>query len=116
MVALADFALPVTFDRIHLLQEGDQRTWRPLADCPLGPVDLVGRGGFELELTASHLLDPEAARFLSDAGAAGDLGGSPYVVARHRWSVVGVAGAVGQVVAEEHRAHGVAEHLARRRA
>jgi len=117
LVALADFTVPVTLDRVHLLQEGDQRTWRPLADCPLGPPDVVGRGGFELELTTSHLLDPEAASFLSDAdaNAAGDIGGSPYVVARHRWSVVGVAGAAGQMVAEEHRAHGVAEHLARRR-
>jgi len=114
VTALADFAIPVTFERVHLLEEGEQRTWRPLADCPLGPPDLVGRGGFELELTTTDLLDPEAAAFLADAGDE-DLGGPPYVVARHRWAVVGAAGAAGIVVADEHRDHGVADHLARRR-
>ena len=116
LLALADFTLPVAFDRVHLLQEGDQRTWRPLADCPLGPPDLVGRGGFELELTPSDLLDPEAAAFLAATAPGRDLGGPPYVVARHRWTVVGVAGASGTVVASEHRDHGIADHLARRRA
>lgn len=114
LLALADFTLPVTFDRVHLLQEGEQRTWRPLADCPLGPADVVGRGGFELELTTSHLLDPEAKGFVAGFETA-DLGGSPFVVARHRWQVVGVAGATGTAVAVEHRNHGVADHLVRRR-
>jgi len=116
LVALADFTAPVTLERVHLLEEGEQRTWRPLADCPLGPPDLVGRGGFELELTTSDLLDPEAAAFLAGVGTdPSDLGGPPYVVARHRWEVVGVAGAEATVVAGEHRDHGVADHLARRR-
>lgn len=115
LVALADFTVPVTFERIHLLEEGEQRTWRPLADCPLGPPDLVGRGGFELELTTTDLLDPEAAGFLAATAPGNDLGGPPYVVARHRWEVVGVAGAVDAVVAAEHRDHGVADHLDRRR-
>lgn len=116
LVALADFAAPVSFDRVHLLEQGDERVWRPLADCPLGPPDLVGRGGFELELTTTDLLDPEAADFVAEAtdDEDDDLGGPPYVVARHRWLVVGVAGASATVVADEHRDHGVAEHLARR--
>ncbi len=116
LVALADFTLPVTMDRAHLLQEGEQRIWHPLADCPLGPPDVVGRGGFELELTTSELLDPEAAAFFTEvADRRADLGSPPYVVARHRWEVVGVAGALSTVVAADHRNHGVADHLARRR-
>ncbi len=119
LVALADFSAPVSFDHVHLLEEGAERTWRPLADCPLGPPDLVGRGGFELELSTSDLLDPEAATFLDEVApddeADNRLGGPPYVVARHRWLVVGVAGAGATMVAEEHRDHGVADHLARRR-
>jgi len=115
VVALSDFAVPATLERVHLLEEGEHRTWRPLADCPLGPPDLVGRGGFELELTTSELLDPEAAEFLTATAYGEDLGGPPFTVARHRWTVVGVAGAVDTLVADEHRDHGVADHLDRRR-
>ena len=113
LVALADYSVTVAFDRVHLLEEGEERVWRPLADCPLGPPDVVGRGGFEVELTRSELLDPEAAAFLAAQGA--EAGEPPYVVARHRWTVVGVADAGGGVVAAEHQAHGVADLLARRR-
>jgi len=113
MVALADYAAPASFDRVHLLEEGDNRRWRPLADCPLGPADLVGRGGFEIELTTSELLDPEAAAFVAAYGEA--AGEPPYVVARHRWAVVGVASADRSLVAAEHKAHGVADLLHRRR-
>ena len=112
LVALADFEAPVTFDRVHLLEEGAERVWSPLADCPLGPPDLVGRGGFELELTTSEVLDPEAAAFVAAAGA--DAGGPPYIVARHRWAVVGVATAERTLVAPEHVGHGVGDHLDRR--
>jgi len=114
LVALADYTAPARFDRVHLLEEGEHRIWRPLADCRLGPLDLVGRGGFEVEFTASHLLDPEAADFVAASGAATGVGGPPYVVARHRWSVVGVAGAERILVAPEHGAHGIGDLLARR--
>ncbi len=118
LTALASYVAGATFDRIHLLEQGEQRTWTPLADCPLGPADLVGRGGFEVELTTSDLLDPEAADFLSHHGADPDAepGGAPYVVARHRWSVVGVATSTRSVVAPDHDAHGIADLLDRRMA
>jgi 2'-5' RNA ligase len=112
LVALADYSVTVAFDRVHLLEEGEERVWRPLVDCPLGPPDLVGRGGFEVELTTSDLLDPEAASFLADHGA--DIGRPPYVVARHRWEIVGVAHAQASVVASGHETHGVADLLDRR--
>ena len=113
LAALADFTVDVTFDRIHLLEEAADRTWAPIADCPLGPIDLVGRGGFEVELTTTDILDPEASEFLATQGA--DPGDPPYVVARHRWEVVGVTSSDGPVVAKEHELHGIADLLESRR-
>ncbi len=114
LAALVDFTLDVDFDRIHLLEEATDRTWAAIADCPLGPADLVGRGGFEVELTTTEILDPEASQFLVTQGA--DPGDPPYVVARHRWNVVGATSEDGPVVAEEHEAHGIADLLQSRRA
>lgn len=61
--ALADFRAEVTFDRVHLLIEarhGDaHRRWSPIADVPFAPPIVVGRGGVELELLVSELVDPE---------------------------------------------------------
>ncbi len=34
VTALADFVVDVTFDRVHLLEEGRGRVWRPIADAP----------------------------------------------------------------------------------
>ncbi len=113
LAALTDFTLDVTFDRVHLLAEAADRTWAAIADCPLGPADLVGRGGFEVELTTTEILDPEAAEFLAKHGA--DPGTPPYVVARHRWNVVGTTSRDGPVVAKEHKPHGIADLLERRR-
>lgn len=113
ITALADYTVNATFERIHLLEERPDRTWIPIADCVLGPADVVGRGGFEVELTTTDLLDPEASRFVEATGHA--PGAAPFVVARHRWAVVGVADAQHIRVAPEHDAHGIADLLARRR-
>lgn len=113
LVALADYTAPATFERVHLLEESPGHTWNVLADCPLGPADVVGRGGFEVELTTSETLDPEAAGFLAAYEA--EPGRPPYVVARHRWKVAGVADAEQTTVAPEHEAHGIADLLASRR-
>lgn len=63
-LALADYSATVTFDRVHLLIEarhGDaHRRWSPVADVPFAPPIVVGRGGVELELLVSELVDPEA--------------------------------------------------------
>ena len=60
--ALADFRLEFTVTAVHLLQEGPERRWRPIADVSLGRPAVVGRGGLELELTRSEQSEPGAAR------------------------------------------------------
>jgi 2'-5' RNA ligase len=63
IAALADYRAEVTFDRVHLLQEGEGRMWSPIADIAFaGPV-VIGRGGLELELTVSDAIDVEGRGF-----------------------------------------------------
>jgi len=133
MDALGDFVVEAAFDRVHLLEEtrGDdgRRRWRPIADAPFAPAIVVGRGGVELDLAVSHLLDPEAARLVERVGPEGDVafdvevapGAVAIVVAaRRRGEVVGVArgwadgvdSAVNAVVVDpDHRRQGIARHL-----
>lgn len=60
LVALADAEVTVTFDRVHLLQEGEGRIWTPIAEFPFGTPSVVGRGGIEIELRVTAALDTEA--------------------------------------------------------
>ena len=89
--ALSDYEVDVTFDRVHLLEEqrhGDaRRRWVPVADVAFGPRRVVGRGGVELELTISTILDPEATAFegAEHARALVDRARRDVVV-RRRWS------------------------------
>ena len=62
-VALAGYRTEVTFDRVHLLQEGPGRVWAPVADVKLGAPSVVGRGGLPVELWVAGSLDPEAREF-----------------------------------------------------
>jgi 2'-5' RNA ligase len=121
--ALADYAVTVTVDRIHVLREHHEpggRRWRPVADMPFARPAIVGRGGIELELARSWLVDPEAGEITrSDAPApAGAV--SRVVTARRGGRVVGVAqgwerdGEPGMVridVVEDHRDLGVERQL-----
>ncbi|HEY6532053.1 MAG TPA: GNAT family N-acetyltransferase [Acidimicrobiales bacterium] len=133
LAALRDFVADLPVDRVHLLQEtrGDdgQRRWVAIADAPLAPPIVVGRGGVELDLAVSRLLDPEAAAFEARAWAEGECPPvrtpaagteSVGVVARRRGEVAGVArgwagpsGAelVTVVVAPSQRRQGIARHL-----
>ena len=61
--ALAGYRTDVSFDRVHLLQEGPGRVWEPVADVALGAPAVVARGGLPVELWAGELLDPEAREF-----------------------------------------------------
>jgi 2'-5' RNA ligase len=69
VAALADYHAEVTVERLHLLQEGDDRVWRPLADAPFGPPIVIGRGGLPVELAVTEILDPAAERFLAALGS-----------------------------------------------
>jgi GNAT superfamily N-acetyltransferase len=64
--SLAGYSATVTFERVHLLEESKTaagRVWRPIADAPFAPPAVVGRGGIELELTASAGGDEEVRAF-----------------------------------------------------
>jgi 2'-5' RNA ligase/GNAT superfamily N-acetyltransferase len=100
LAALAGYRTTVTFERVHLLEEGPGRVWTPLADAPFAAPAVVGRGGIELELSMSDQLDPEADAFAErqwDAYRAETLGPGardeePFaIVARQSGDIVGVA-------------------------
>jgi len=90
LVALADYRLETTFDRVHLLEQGAGRIWRPIADAPFEEPTVVGRGGLETELSVTTILDPEAGALI-DSGA-GDAvhDGGVVITARRAGRVVGV--------------------------
>jgi 2'-5' RNA ligase/GNAT superfamily N-acetyltransferase len=67
---LGGFSVEVSFDTLHLLEEGPDRVWRPLAGERLGSSGVVGRGGLALTISESVMADPEVSAFL-DAHAAG---------------------------------------------
>jgi 2'-5' RNA ligase len=76
MTALHHYRDSVAIDRVQLLEERRElsgggpgvRRWVPIADAVFGPPAVVGRGGLNLELTRSGLIDPEAAALLDGAG------------------------------------------------
>jgi 2'-5' RNA ligase len=132
--ALSGYVVEATFDRVHVLHEqrhGDaHRRWVPVADAPFAPAVVVGRGGVELDLAVTRLLDPEAAAFegaawpedepqrpssTTPAGAT-----SVVVTARRRGRVVGVARGWADhdhvelrsiLVGPDERGQGIARHL-----
>lgn len=117
LAALDRYRAEVRIDRVHLLREGAGRVWEPVADVPLAPPVVVGRGGLPLTLTVSHHLDPEGV-------ALGTGPGRPLAVtARRGADVVGTAtGATGAagggpgvlgwlLVRPEDRRTGVGTHL-----
>ena len=62
--ALAHYHVGITFDRFHLLEEGQGRVWGPIADFPFAPPAVIGRGGIPVELTVTDRTDPSADGFL----------------------------------------------------
>ncbi len=68
--SLRDFTVDVDFDRVQVLEEGEGRAWHQVADAPLGPAVVVGRGGLEVVLAPSQRLDPEAAAWTERAWSA----------------------------------------------
>jgi len=132
--ALADYEVDATFDRLHLLEEQrarhGRRVWVPVADAPFEAPAIVGRGGIELELSRSSLVDPDAVAFEqrehdalgaprppTDLPAAAT---SIVFIARRRGEVVGVARGWSRegerelrslLVGTEHRGQGIARQL-----
>jgi 2'-5' RNA ligase len=84
VVALDGYEVEVAFDAVHLLQEGLDRVWRPIAGVRLGRPAVVGTGGLAVTLTEETMADPEVA-------ALGLPPGDRYVVARRDGVVVGAA-------------------------
>lgn len=119
-LALADYAVEVTFDRLHLLEEGPGRVWRPVGDAALEAPAVVARGGLELELAVSDHIDVEAAASAQAWSSTGDDLAPVAVTARRQGLVVGtvagwvrgdVAHLAEMVVAPAERRQGVGSHL-----
>ena len=129
VAALADYRVTQEIDRVHLLEQQLEpvQVWLPVADAPFAPPAVVGRGGLELEITVSHILDPQASRLLGPAAPVP----APAPIHTHEtgaWAVTGrragepVGAAHGTTsgdalvvaaitVARDHRRQGIAGHL-----
>lgn len=110
--ALADYAVDVTFERIHLLREGPGRVWTPIADAQFAPPAVIGRGGLPVEITVTESVDPEARALAGaeplvvTARADGALAGFA-----EGWCRPPVAHLASMVVAPAHAHLGVDRHL-----
>ena len=128
MTALRDYRVTASFDRVHLLEEGEGRTWRPIADASFRPPAVIGRGGLELEISESARLDPEAAAFAQEQWrvySLGEYGNEQHeepvaLTARRDGVIVGTAsGSIRDhdsylsrlIVPEAERGSGVGSHL-----
>ena len=93
--ALSAFDAPVSIDSVQLLDDdapGPHR-WNPVAEARLGPRVVVGRGGWELEVSTTTLADPEVAPLLGELTLPPDGARPTVVVGRHdRTVVAAVAG------------------------
>lgn len=83
--ALADYSLGIDFDRVHLLAEGSGRVWGPIAEFPMAPPAVIGRGGLPVELTVTTGPDPAVDNFVRA------LREPVTITARRDGQVVGVA-------------------------
>ncbi len=118
---LGGFSAEVSVDVVHLLEEGPDRVWRPLAGERLGATGVVGRGGLALTISESVMADPEVTAFLElHAPRAARVDpvpvGTVVLVGRRDDEIVGVARRNRRwleavVVAPEHRRQGIGAHL-----
>jgi 2'-5' RNA ligase len=112
LVALVDYAVDVTFDRVHLLREGPGRVWSPIADALFAAPAVIGRGGLPVEITVTETLDPEA-RALAGAESLVVTARAEGVVAGYAegWCRPPAAHLSAMVVAPEQAHLGVDRHL-----
>ncbi|MGO9911585.1 MAG: GNAT family N-acetyltransferase [Acidimicrobiales bacterium] len=127
---LAHYRATVTVERVTVLEfQETLRRWHPIASPTLGRPKVVGRGGIEVELAVSSMLDPAAQAFedreweQSARETYGDdaVVEKPYAItARIAGEIVGTA--TGQlrgpvcrlgsvIVAADRRSEGVGSHL-----
>jgi 2'-5' RNA ligase len=122
LAALGSYSTTVELTAVTLLREdghGEARRWNPVADAELGKPAVVGRGGIEIEITTSTIVDPVAREAVDpDMAVQHDL----VLTARREGRPVGVLTAArhgadlvvtGLTVAPEHRRLGVARALLR---
>jgi len=102
-IALAGYRATVDFDRVHLLRQRDDRVWSPIAEVPLGPPMVRGRGGLPVELSLTARADPEAAALLAEGASRQSV-----VTARRDGAVAGV---VVLALGEGEEALGTGDHL-----
>lgn len=119
-LALCDYGAEVSFDCLHLLQEGPGRVWAPVADAPFEAPAVVGRGGLPLELVVSQGLDPEGRAFVVECDQESRDVPNLAVVARRDGRLVAVADGWARggaarlstlVVARDARREGVGSHV-----
>lgn len=103
-LALADFRTEVTFESVFVLREGEGRIWEVMAEAPLGPLRVFGRGGLPLEISTTATVGPEEKELLISSNP------EKVLTARRDGEVVGV---LQLAVAEGERRLGTAEHLRR---
>jgi 2'-5' RNA ligase len=85
-LALGGLATALDVSELSLLRldEPDdperRRRWVEIADFPLGPPVVRGRGGVEVRLTISRLVDPESVALLAGFDASDPSSGRPWAV------------------------------------
>lgn len=130
VTALAGYNADVTFDRVHLLQEGSGRVWSAMADAAFAAPAVVGRGGWPLEISHTTEPDFEARAFADREWAlhdAAELGADAvwtedrFALTARRdgrivgladgWTARGVGFLSGLIVGAAERGTGVGSHL-----
>ncbi len=110
LVALGRYRVEARFDRLHLLRQGPDRVWVPIAEAPLRPPAVIGRGGLPLEVTVSDHLDaeapPELRPFAVTARRSGEVAGAASGLIHGHRAVLDRL-----VVDAAHRRQGIGSHL-----
>jgi 2'-5' RNA ligase/ribosomal protein S18 acetylase RimI-like enzyme len=131
LVALAEYRRAYCFERVTVLEQGDDHRWTALADAELATPRIAGRGTLDLELAVVERADPPVLAWANEMWAAysrqryGDAVRSiePYaIIARVRGELVGYAeGEVRNpvirlgrlVVSPDRRGQGAGSHMLR---
>jgi 2'-5' RNA ligase/ribosomal protein S18 acetylase RimI-like enzyme len=130
LASLAGYRAQFVFERVTVIRFHEaERRWLPIAEAALAGPSVVGRGGYEVELSESHRLDPAAAewsRAAWDRYSLAEYGpdrtpDAPFAITARVAGVLAGA-AVGEVrrpvcrlgrlmVGPEHRGTGIGTHL-----